>query len=245
MRYIAKTTLGSNALDRQNRQRPANKEEAIERWNSFGKKSVVRNRLLLQQFGLCAYIEFNIGSFRSKTSSNKHGCHIEHVKPKSEYPQRTFDYDNLLICALDDLDLQKFGQNFFIDNRPEDDHSHRRWFGAPAKGNRYDAALFISPFEVDCQRYFLYFEESGEINPAQTLSEGDRLRVEYTINLLNLNHPYLKNQRRKRMEEVLEDIDEQEDRQKQIDIIRSEVHPDETGQIASFPSAVQSLVSGA
>jgi len=244
MRFIQKTELGSNVLDRKNNQgRPTTKEEAIERWDDFGKKPVVRNKLLPQQQGLCAYTEFNIKAFRSTIASSSHGCHIEHIKPKSLFPEHTFDYDNLVISVLDDLDLQRLRQGVFVvDELPEDDLSHREFFAAHAKGSEYDS-LFISPLETDCQRYFRYLEENGEIVPASEPATADHERAERTIELLNLNHPYLKNQRRKRMAEVVEDIDQYETLEGQQEVIHAELLADESGEIASFPSAVQALVS--
>lgn len=241
MRRIVKTTLGSNVLERQHRQPPQSSKEATQRWKDFNKKSVVRNKLEAQQEGLCAYTEFNIASFRSKTSSTLHGCHIEHIKPKTHYPQETFDYFNVVLCTLDSSDLARFNQDFFINETPEEDDSQRELFGAPAKGSHYDAALFISPLEADCQRYFTYLEEDGKIVPAAALNGAETQRATYTIELLNLNHPYLKNQRRKRMAEVLEDIDEY-DLTAQQAVISAEISPDNQGYIASFPSAVASLV---
>ena len=244
MRFIEKTELGSNVLDRQNNHgRPTTKEEAIARWNDFGKKSVVRNKLLPQQQGLCAYTEFNINAFRATTASTLHGCHIEHIKPKSRFPENTFDYDNLVISVLDHLDLQRLKQDVFVDGSPEEDMSHRELFGGHAKGNEYDE-VFISPLETDCQRYFRFFEESGEIVPASGLTEEALARAIRTIELLNLNHPYLKNQRRKRMAEVVEDIDQLETLDEQRSVVAAELLVDSEWELASFASAVQGLVSG-
>lgn len=246
MRFIKKTELGSNVLDRQNNhRRPTTKEEAIERWDKFAKKSTVRNKLLPQQKGLCAYTELNIKAFRATrtaTSSTDHGCHIEHIKPKSLFPENTFDYDNLVISVLDHLDLQRLKQDAFVDESPEDDLSHRELFGGHAKDNEYDE-LFISPLEADCQGYFLYLEESGEIVPASELTDEALARAIRTIELLNLNHPYLKNQRRKRMAEVVADIDHLETLDEQRSVVAAELLVDGDGELASFPSAVQGLVS--
>jgi len=248
MRFIPKTELGSDHLNRQNdpdkQGIPQTSAEATARWSEFGKKKQVRNKLLPQQLGLCGYTEFNINDFRSKSSAKKEGCHIEHIKPKKVYPQQTFNYDNLIISVLDDLNLQQFRQDIFIDEQPNDDNSHQLYFGGHRKGDVYDPALFVSPTDADCGRYFIFIEDSGEITPAPSLTDDDKAKAIYTIDLLNLNHPYLKNQRRKRMAEIIEDIDDLEDIEKQRTIIRADIAEDAQGQIASFPSAVSSLVSG-
>ncbi|MHA7586640.1 retron system putative HNH endonuclease [Vibrio harveyi] len=246
MRAIIKTALGSNVLDRQNNQGiPQTSDEATERWGAFGKKNRVRNSLITQQKGLCGYTEFNIRDFASKTSSKNHGCHIEHIKPKALYPQETFDYHNLIICVLDDLDLKKFKSNEFIGEGGEQDDSHQKYFGGHAKGNDYNPELFISPINGSCSKHFIYLEDNGEIVVAENLTEEEQRKAEYTIDLLNLNHPYLKNQRRKKMAEVLEDIEQLDDYEQQIEMIRAEIGEDAQGHVTSFPSAILSLVAGA
>jgi len=245
MRFIQKTVLGSNVLDRQNDQAvPQTSYEATFRWSQFGKKRQVLNKLLPEQFGLCGYTEFNINDFCYKSSAKNKGCHIEHIKPKKLYPLQTFDYDNLIISVLDDLNLQQFRQDVFIDEQQNDDKNHQFYFGGHRKGDEYDPSLFVSPTDADCGRYFIFIEGSGEITPAPSLTNDDKDKATYTIDLLNLNHPYLKNQRRKRMAEIVEDIDELDDIEEQRIIIRAEISEYAQGQMASFPSAVSSLVSG-
>lgn len=244
MRVIAKTELGSNVLDRQNtRGRPSTSEEAEERWDEFGKKKVVRNKLKSEQKGLCAYTEFNISAFVSLASSTQYGCHIEHIKPKSRFPNETFDYENLVVSVLDAHDLHSIKQGrLSVITQDPDDKSHLNYFGGHAKFYFYDANLFISPTNPDCEHFFAFLEESGAIVPSPHLDEAEQEKAKYTINLLNLNHPYLKNQRRQRMAEVREDIDKTEDSTKIVALIELETTEYEAGQIASFPSAVLSLV---
>jgi len=245
MRTIIKTALGSNVLDRQEKIGvPQTKEESEQRWGDFGKKSTVRNKLFPQQFFLCGYTEFNIPEFCSKSSTNKHGCHIEHIKPKSIFPNETFNYHNLILSVLDDSDLSKFKKDFFIGHEADSGNDHQLYFAGHGKLHFYDSVKFISPIENDCQRYFRFLEEDGSIVPRENLNEDEIARAVYTIKILNLNHPYLKNQRRKRMLEVSEDIDELEDLEQIKTIIRSEIAANSNGHIASFPSAVSSLVSG-
>lgn len=247
MKAIEKTDLGNNALSKEiEKGIPLDAAEAKERWKLFRgkKKKQAKNKLLIQQYRLCGYTEFNIDEFSSLASSKNGGCHIEHIKPKSLFPQLTFEYENLIISVLGSDDLKRFKEEFFVNNAPEADDSHKLYFGGHKKENIFDEVLFISPTEADCQRYFVYIEHSGEIKPANGLEDDEVKRAEYTINLLNLNHPYLKNQRYKRMREVLDDIEELDDVDEQIDIVRAEIS-EHNGQIASFPSAVQSLVFGA
>lgn len=247
MRMIAKTELGMHVLNRQKQIGiPQTATEARDRWQSFAsKKSKVRNALKREQKGLCGYTEFNIDHFKSTAtlSSRSDGCHIEHIKPKSVYPQETFDYKNLLLSILHVSDEKLFERDTFVDGAPEDDNSHRKFFGGSAKNNIYDEELFISPINNACNYFFTFLEQSGEIVPSASLENSDRDKALYTINLLNLNHPYLKNQRRKRMIEVLDDIDELSNRNTIQRIIEEEISEDDSNQIASFPSAVSSLIN--
>ncbi|MGF1763795.1 retron system putative HNH endonuclease [Aliivibrio kagoshimensis] len=247
MKAIEKTELGNNALAKEVAKGiPQNATEAKSRWGRFpsNKKKQAKRKLLTQQYKLCGYTEFNIDEFSSLASSKNGGCHIEHIKPKSLFPQLTFEYENLIISVLDSDDLKRFKEEFFVNNAPEADDSHKLYFGGHKKENNFDEVLFISPTETDCQRYFVHIEHSGEIKPANGLEEDEVKRAEYTIKLLNLNHPYLKNQRYKRMKEVLDDIEELDDLDDQIYIVRDEIS-ERNGQIASFPSAVRTLVAGA
>jgi uncharacterized protein (TIGR02646 family) len=247
MRVIAKTELGSNVLDRQNTiGRPSTSEEAEERWDGFGKKKVVRNKLKSEQKGLCAYTEFNISAFVSLASSTQYGCHIEHIKPKSRFPNETFDYENLVVSVLDAHDLHSIKQGeLFVITQDPDDESHLNYFGGHAKFYFYDANLFISPTDPDCEHFFAFLEESGAIIPSPDLDDSEQEKARYTIELLNLNHPYLKNQRRQRIEEVVNVLDSLDSTEAMAAVIELETTEYEAGQIASFPSAIKSLIQGA
>ena len=234
MKEITKTTLGSNVLNRQISQGiPVEKSDAITRWEDFSakKRKTVRNKMLPQQFNLCGYTEFQIEEFCTIASSKK-GCHIEHIKPKSKFPSETFSYNNLLISILESNDLTKF-KSLDFDNDP-------MYFGGHHKQDNYCNNQFISPISNPCENYFMYIEDSGEIIPSTTLNKAETDNAVYTIELLNLNHPFLMNRRKKRMREVSEDIDLIEDKKKLKDIRDYElgVH---NGKQFSFPSAVASL----
>lgn len=247
MRVIAKTELGSNVLNRQNtRGRPSTSEEAAVRWDEFGGKKTVRNKLKLEQKGLCAYTEFNISAFVSLASSTQYGCHIERIKPKSRFPNETFDYENLVVSVLDAHDLYSIKQGeLSVITQDPDDKSHLNYFGGHAKFYFYDANFFISPTDPDCERFFAFLEASGEIVPSPHLDDAEQEKATYTINLLNLNHPFLQNQRRQRIEEVVNVLDSLDSAEAMAAVIELETTEYEAGQISSFPSAIQSLIQGA
>ncbi|KPC20025.1 hypothetical protein AO286_18650 [Pseudomonas syringae] len=118
--------------------------------------------------------------------------HIEHVENKSQHPQRTFDYNNLAACALDsqsDLDVLKIqGAEVFGGH-------------ASGKSKGVDMARFVSCHMPDCSRFFAYLSD-GRVVPADGLSLDEVDRAEYTIDLLNLNSPYLQDLRQSWWDEL-------------------------------------------
>ena len=85
-------------LTRVNETPPQSWQEATNRWQRFGHKSQVNQYLLDEQYGLCAYSEI-------RPDMAGIGTHIEHVKPKSQFPEQTFDHNNLVTSALNSNDL--------------------------------------------------------------------------------------------------------------------------------------------
>jgi len=172
-------------------QPPKSSDEATRRWGNLTKAGLYK-QLFVEQFGLCAYTELNIQDFRSEQNSVK-GAHIEHIEPKSSFPQRTFDYFNLVLSALDSEDLSKF-------------HKEDR-FGGHYKLSSFDPNLFLSPLRADVNHYFSYSSEDGEIFPDLNLEGNEQAKAEYTIGLLNLNASYLKNLRKNWLQELKTEID--------------------------------------
>ena len=186
MRSITKIGDGGYQLNRSHENPPTTSDQATSRWRSFGYKAEVTQCLLAEQFGLCAYSEVRPDQLGL-------GAHIEHIEPKSANPARTFDYSNLVLSALSSDDLQK------IDKADV--------FGGHAKLSQYDALLFISCLQSDCARYFVYLS-NGNVEPARTLDPSEISKAQYTIDLLNLNSPYLVTQRKNWIDELDELIDE-------------------------------------
>ena len=186
MRNITKLGDGGYHLNRSNASPPISRQQASSRWNSFKHKTNVSGFLNTEQYGLCAYSEIRPDFVGLET-------HIEHIQPKSNYPLRTFDYHNLVLCALSDQDLK---------DRARDDI-----FGGHAKLGNYDENQFISPLQNDCHQYFIYLSD-GRIEPNNKLTLQERDKAQYTIDLLNLDSPYLINQRKKWLDELDNLIDE-------------------------------------
>jgi len=146
----------------------------------------VRVALELDQFGLCSYSEIRPDEYGL-------GVHIEHVEPKSANPSRTFDYSNLALSALSNSDLTNLCRN--------------DQFAGHYKLSNYDSSLFVSCIDEESQEYFAYVSD-GRVEPSIVLDDLNRPRAEYTINLLNLNSPYLVNLRKRWLDEMDSLIDE-------------------------------------
>lgn len=186
MRSITKIGNGGYQLERSNQTPPTTSDQATSRWRSFGYKADVTERLLAEQYGLCAYSEVRPDQLGL-------GTHIEHIEPKSANPARTFDYSNLVASALSSEDLKTIDKD--------------EVFGGHAKLSEYDKHLFVSCLHADCARYFVYLS-NGEVEPALLLETPEKNAAQYTIDLLNLNSPFLVNRRKRWLDELDELIDE-------------------------------------
>lgn len=189
MRHIDKPNYATNINLEQEIENgnPTTGDEAARRWRNFNGKTELRRQLLQQQYGLCGYTELNLTDFATEQNM---GSHIEHEKPKSLFPVETFNYGNLLLCSLASEDLKHFPS--------------LQQFGGHFKGSKFDAGLFVSPHQANCRDYFIYSSGSGEISPNLTLPAGEQQKAQYTIDLLNLNAPFLKAERKQWLEEIEE-----------------------------------------
>lgn len=186
MRAIIKGSCGLYPLEKANDTPPKTGQDARSRWGSFSDKSALSDLLENEQYGLCAYSEINLEHYSL-------GAHIEHVQPKSRFPKKTFDYQNLILSALSSSDLETMDKNSI--------------FGGHHKGSEFDPALFISCLADNSADYFAYLS-NGHIKPKSTLSVRDKRKAQYTIDLLNLDSPYLVAERRRWLDELDTLIDE-------------------------------------
>lgn len=196
MRAIHKQGTGGYHLTQSHATSPRTPDEATSRWSRFGHKAVVMDSLLDEQYHLCCYSEF-------RPDQEGLGYHIEHVENKSQNPARTFDYTNLAASALDsNTGLKRLKKQH--ENGPED------VFGGHASGKRsaVNLNLFVSCHQHNCPQFFAYLPSSGEVIPRENLSATDKAKAEYTINLLNLNSPFLQTRRRQWAQELQHLFDE-------------------------------------
>ncbi|MDP5292455.1 retron system putative HNH endonuclease [Oceanimonas sp. CHS3-5] len=172
MKTIIKRGVHHRLLEKANERPPKDGEEAAKRWSGLKEKGKLQQLLLNEQFLLCCYSEI-------RADLEGIGYHIEHIKPKSQYPKSTFDYHNLAASAIHSEKLAQL----------ED------VFGGHAKLSNYDEERFVSCLDSDCASYFKYLSD-GRVVPSATLSAPDTDKAEYTIDLLNLNSSFLVNRRR-------------------------------------------------
>ncbi|WP_312931724.1 retron system putative HNH endonuclease [Pseudomonas sp.] len=191
MRPIKKLATGTYQLTRANLTPPTTRDEATHRWASLKYKSELKDYLILEQYGLCCYAEIRPDELGL-------GFHIEHVENKSQNPARTFDYTNLAASSLDSKnDLSAFKSN------------NAEVFGGHASGKSkgVDLKKFISSHDPDCSRFFAYLSD-GRIVPADNLMPEEAHKATYTLELLNLNSPYLISLRLQWWDELAELIEE-------------------------------------
>tara|TARA_B110000211_G_scaffold177773_1_gene200978 strand:- start:3832 stop:4545 length:714 start_codon:yes stop_codon:yes gene_type:complete len=170
MRTIIKTKNGPRELIRANSTPPSTPEEATSRWGSFSKnKKQVTDFLNYTQFHLCAYSEL-------RADLSDLGTHIEHIRPKSSYPHSTFDHKNLVVSSISHEKLATMKKADV--------------FGGHAKKNKFDEKLFISCLDQTCPSYFTYIID-GTVEVSNKIAPNLQEKAQYTIDLLNLNSPYL------------------------------------------------------
>lgn len=196
MRHIRKVGHGGYHLNKSHINPPQTSDAATSRWRNFGHKQNVISHLLFEQYKLCCYSEL-------RADQHGLGYHIEHVENKSQHPQRTFDYTNLAASALSTDSLTSFVATQPTVNQPQP------IFGghAPGKQNAVDMQRFVSPHQADCAQFFAYLSD-GRIVPADGLDNTDAGRAQYTVDLLNLNSPYLLTLRRRWWDELDKLFDE-------------------------------------
>ncbi len=106
---------------------------------------------------------------------------VEHIKIKRDYPQKIFQWSNLL-CACKTCNTQR--------------------------GTRkYDARKYMDPTKIkDIEKYFWY-KADGEIAVCANLDEDEKKKADYMINLYSLNREELVCKRREFIRDLMSDDD--------------------------------------
>ena len=204
MRRIVSKGSGGYYLDQAHQNPPSTADQAISRWNSFRYKDILISNLLEEQYGLCCYSEL-------RSDLEGLGYHVEHILLKSIFPEKTFDYSNMAASALSSNALSS---NALKEIPPRD------IFGGHAvkKQKAFDLSFFVSCRDDDCNKYFTYLSD-GRVVPSIELNNYDKKKADYTIDVLNLNSPFLINRRRNWFDELGDLFEEHENKGWSIDYL--------------------------
>lgn len=131
----------------------------LPQWKNFDRsvKDDLFYSLLAEQGYTCGYCGRAI---------HRRDCHIEHFRPKSVYPDLTYDYNNLIAsCQGEHPEKPRVPLHC--------GHKKSNWF---------DADLMVSPLDPDCDRYFRYLGsgeiQAADVQPAAAQATIDRLRLD-------------------------------------------------------------------
>lgn len=133
-------------------------------------RTEIWEQLKIMQGSFCAYCERRI----DLESPNKH---IEHFFQRNNYPQMTFDWNNLFGSCDDNHTCGSHKDNHAKHINP----SH------------------ICKPDIDDPNDLLEFLYDGTVRPKQELSAAQKQKAQNTINAFNLMHSSLKGRRREAM----------------------------------------------
>jgi len=173
-------------------------------------KVAVREALKREQGFICCYCGCRI--------SSDNDCHVEHLRPQSEFPALALAYDNMLASCQQDLE-------------PEE----------PArcgvkKADWFNEAMIISPLDESCERRFK-FNDGGAIAPADSGDEAAR----ETICRLGLDINWLQARRKEAIREVLNDESTPDRMRRLIDGFQQRDH---NGHFVPFCFAIIQILRG-
>jgi uncharacterized protein (TIGR02646 family) len=138
-------------------------------------KTAARAQMLTEQGYLCAYTMLRIDA--------QNECHIEHIEPQNQSPNRSIDCSNMLAC--------------FPGNVPPPGWTPQFPYGAQSKGGSHvNDNNFVSPLHKDVELRFTY-TASGAVKG----TDATDLAAASTIQMLNLNDSQLSDLRKAAIEE--------------------------------------------
>jgi uncharacterized protein (TIGR02646 family) len=128
----------------------------------------LRDHILInEQLSLCVYCE-------KKINSDRRNSNIDHYKKRSLFPQLTLAYTNLVVSCNSEGRCSR--------------HKDSQQLIAYHK--------VINPVKENPEDYFDYLI-AGDIHPKNDLNKTDKAKAEYTIDVFNLNHIGLIQERKK------------------------------------------------
>ena len=180
-------------------------------WKNFQKpeKPLVHESLLEEQGFICCYCGKRI---------NLTNSHIEHLKPRNEYPDLILEYDNFLAsCEIDKKEPPPIPVHC--------GHKKDKW---------YNKTLMVSPLDSNCADFFRYTED-GQI--LATPDSNKQAAAQETIKRLALDIDKLRRGRKKAIEDILDVVDILNDDEK-IKLIDGFEQPNAKGEYEEFCSAI-------
>ncbi|MGB8924245.1 MAG: retron system putative HNH endonuclease [Pseudomonas sp.] len=218
MKYIRERVNAEKYLKKEP---PQTSRHASLKWNYFKHRQKILNIMLSEQCFLCCYSELRADQYQL-------GYHIEHLENKSQSPQRTFDSSNIAASALRSDEIGSF--------KAAQPVKHPKMiFGghAPKKQKAVDMQRFVSPRQADCARYFWYLPD-GSVVPAEGLNQKDKDCALYTIDVLNLDSPFLRTERRKWRHELNEFYEKYKNDESALQRLASNELLPQNGKLSSF-----------
>ena len=156
-----------------------------ERWGKLSKKKkhkqALQDTIIEEQGYICAYCNRPI---HKQNPEDDEQLRLEHIEPKATYPEKTFDYYNLLGCC-------------FGDEREKDRISPPRSLHCDVSKGEKEIPKEMFPTNINCEKILLYSSE-GEI------SSTDSNVYEAINSTLNLNCEKLLVQRNNIIKEFTE-----------------------------------------
>lgn len=182
-------------------------------WDDLRKpqKTYVHNSLLQEQGFICCYCGRQI---------NDENSHIEHLQPRTTYPQLALNYTNLLTSCQKDT----------VRNEPL--HCGKK------KDKWYDEKLMVSPLNINCGEYFRYTED-GQILSTEITDKKSAANT--TIDQLGLNIDKLKKMRSQAIAAILEGFEELTDDERQK-LFQAFCQPNAKGQYEEFCAAIAYII---
>ncbi|MXY04633.1 MAG: hypothetical protein F4Y55_02040 [Gammaproteobacteria bacterium] len=164
-----------------------NYEEQVRAATQLWRPRAARSAFRRVRAGL---VEMCAGAQRCCWCEDSAATDIEHIWPKSLYPERTFRWENYLL-ACGGCNRHKGGRFAVLDGERGVFVSRRPNFSTvrPVRG----AAVLVDPRVEDPLEYFvLEIVDTFLFLPCEGLSLADEQRADYTIKLLDLNREYLR-----------------------------------------------------
>lgn len=177
-------------------------------------KPIVHEYLLKQQGYICCYCGMRI---------DRKNSHIEHLKPRTAYPDLALDYTNMIASCQ--------GESEQPPPQPVHcGHKKRYW---------YNENLMVSPLDANCENFFRY-SGSGDILP--TDESAKKVAAETTIEQLGLNIPKLTRMRRAAIEGILQGVNglTNEEIEEFAEALKK---PDTNGQCTPFCFAITYILN--